>query len=451
MSSVTAPARPAATETEPDARGLLASFTSVDDVLEAVRQLKSRGLRQIDVHSPHPIHGLDDALGLKGSPLPWGAIAGASVGLGGGLWMAWWMNAVDYPFLISGKPLFSLIPSLPVAFELAILLAAFAVFGGTILFGGLPKLANPRFRVPAFARATNDRYLLAVADPAAAGDPQAVRQLLEEAGAVGLDPIPEVDPQERRVPRAIWMGAAVLFVLALIPPALIARARHATSTTPRLSFVNDMDHQPKFKAQSVSDLFADGRSMRPQVSGTVARGDLREDDRYYLGREPDAVASDPASTVAIPVRTTVPPGEQGSAAADVRPSDSAVVWVSEFPLEVDEALIRRGQQRYGIFCATCHGQGGDGDGLVTLRALELEQGTWVKPTSLHAEPIRQQPVGQLYNSISNGVRKMPGYASQIPVRDRWAIVAYVRALQKTRTASILDVPEDVRPTLREMN
>ena len=131
--------------------------------------------------------------------------------------------------------------------------------------------------------------------------------------------------------------------------------------------------------------------------------------------------------------------------------ETTVAWVTDFPLDVDETLIRRGQQRYGIFCATCHGQGGDGDGLVTLRALELEQGTWVKPTSLHAEPIREQPVGQLYNAISNGVRKMPGYASQIPVRDRWAIVAYVRALHRTRTSSIEDVPEDIRPNLREMN
>ena len=88
---------------------------------------------------------------------------------------------------------------------------------------------------------------------------------------------------------------------------------------------------------------------------------------------------------------------------------------------------------------------------MTLRALELEQGTWVKPTSLHAEPIREQPVGQLYNTIANGVRKMPGYASQIPVRDRWAIVSYLRALQKTRTATADQVPADVLPNMRELN
>ena len=168
--------------------------------------------------------------------------------------------------------------------------------------------------------------------------------------------------------------------------------------------------------------------MRPQVAGTVARDDLREDDQYYLGRN----------------------SEYGGLAANAAEKDSDG-WVTAFPLTVDESLIRRGRERYQIFCATCHGQGGDGDGLVTLRALELEQGTWVKPTSLHAEPIRGQPVGRLFNSISNGVRKMPGYASQIPVRDRWVIVAYVRALQRTRTATSADVPSEILPNMRELN
>lgn len=459
MSSVTAPppspAPPA--QAEPTSRGLVASFSSVDAVLQAVRLVRDQGLRRVDVHSPHPIHGLDDALGLKGSPLPWGAIAGAAVGFGGGVWMAWWMNAIDYPFLISGKPLFSIIPSLPVAFELAILLSAFAVVGGTLLFGGLPRLSNPRFRVPAFSRATNDRYLLAVDAADEQFEADRLQPLLRQAGAESVDHIPVDDPTAAKVPRALWMAAAVLLVLALIPPVLIARARTSTSTKPRLSFVSDMDHQPKFKAQSASRLFADGRSMRPQVSGTVAKGDLRADDRYYLGREPvavDAAVADPPAaegSQTAAMLTRVLDVASGSVPDDGPPPQAAVDWVTEFPLAVDESLIRRGQQRYGIFCATCHGQGGEGDGLVTLRALELEQGTWVRPTSLHAEPIRNQPVGQLFNSISNGVRKMPGYASQIPVRDRWAIVAYVRALQRTRTASSSDVPEDILPNLREIN
>ena len=428
MSTVAPPRPEAVPEIESESNGLVASFNSVDTVLEAVRVLRSGGIERIDVHSPHPIHGLDDALGLKGSPLPWGAIAGAAIGLGSGIWMAWWMNAVDYPFIISGKPLFSIIPSLPIAFELAILFAAFAVFGGAIAFGGMPKLANQKFRIPSFARATDDRYVLAVDSRDKCFDLVGTRALLDEVGGEGVTDIPPVATSEKRIPRTVWMAAAVLCVLALVPAVLIAKARNSTSTKPRLSFVSDMDHQPKFKPQTTSSFFTDGRSMRPQVAGTVARDDLREDDQYYLGRN----------------------SGHGGLAANAAEKDSDG-WVTAFPLTVDESLIRRGRERYQIFCATCHGQGGDGDGLVTLRALELEQGTWVKPTSLHAEPIRGQPVGRLFNSISNGVRKMPGYASQIPVRDRWGIVAYVRALQRTRAATSADVPSEILPNMRELN
>jgi mono/diheme cytochrome c family protein len=110
--------------------------------------------------------------------------------------------------------------------------------------------------------------------------------------------------------------------------------------------------------------------------------------------------------------------------------------------------MKRGQQRYNIYCAPCHGLAGEGDGLVAKRAQELQQGTWAfPPTSLHSEAVRPQPVGQLFNTITNGVRKMPAYGAQISVQDRWAIVLYVRALQRTQNAR----PEDVPPeTLKAM-
>lgn len=429
MSTLVEPVPEATPDTEARSGGLLASFSTAKSVLTAVKTLRDAGYRGIDVHSPHPIHGLDDALALKGSPLPWAAMIGAAIGLGGGMWMAWWMNAVDYPFIISGKPMFSVLPSLPVSFELAILLAAFGVFGCTLLFGGLPNFANQKFRVPEFARATDDRFLLAIDADDEHFDEEKTRALLEQSGGSQIAEIPAIDPRDTKLPRPILLVAAVLAVAALIPPVLIAKARSTTSTTPRVSFISDMDHQPKFKAQTTNSLFADGRSMRPQVAGTIARGDLREDDALYLGLVTNLDID----------------------GAEAKDADQKPNWVTEFPLAVDEQFIRRGKQRYEIYCSVCHGIGGDGDGLATLRALELEQGTWVKPTSLHAEPVRKQPVGQLYHTIANGVRKMPGYAAQIPVKDRWAIVAYLRALQKTRTGTVDDVPKNVLPNMRELN
>ena len=119
------------------------------------------------------------------------------------------------------------------------------------------------------------------------------------------------------------------------------------------------------------------------------------------------------------------------------------------PLPITTDLMDRGRQRFNIYCATCHGRVGDGDGLVSRRALGLQQGTWIPPLSLHNETVINQPVGQLYNTITNGIRKMPSYGDQISVEDRWAIVLYVRALQRSQNASFgEDVPDDMQQRLR---
>jgi mono/diheme cytochrome c family protein len=172
-----------------------------------------------------------------------------------------------------------------------------------------------------------------------------------------------------------------------------------------------MDNQGRYKAQQLNTWFADTRAMRLPVAGTVARGELRADDHYYRGIQDDDYAS-------------------------------------EFPMQLTASLLARGRQRYDIHCAPCHGMAGYGDGIVARRADRLEQGTWVAPASLHVEPAYSRPVGHLYNTITNGIRSMPGYASQIPVEDRWAIVSYLKALQRSQRADLEDVPPDERQSLR---
>ena len=113
--------------------------------------------------------------------------------------------------------------------------------------------------------------------------------------------------------------------------------------------------------------------------------------------------------------------------------------------------MQRGRERYEIFCATCHGLAGDGDGITSELAFEREEPTWVPPLSVHNPTVRQQPVGQIFKTISEGIRTMPGYRSQIPVEDRWAIVLYVRALQRSRHATIDDVSDpDKRAELEKL-
>lgn len=211
-----------------------------------------------------------------------------------------------------------------------------------------------------------------------------------------------------------WLTAIVVILVALswIPVALALRARVVKKTEPRIHIIPDMDNQPKVKAQSRFMLFADRRGMRPPVEGTVARGSLIGNPSLELGKTAD---------------------------------DG---WVETIPVDVSMSLLERGRQRYDIFCAPCHGLSGYGDGMVARRADQLQEGTWTPPTSFHTDLIRERPAGHIYNTISNGIRNMPAYGSQIPVDDRWAIVAYVRALQRSQNATIDDVPADLQAQLR---
>jgi len=208
------------------------------------------------------------------------------------------------------------------------------------------------------------------------------------------------------MPRWVFSVLVVLAALSLLPFACIYRARHARSPLPRIHIVQGMDNQPRYKSQQVNPFFADTREERPLVAGTVARGHLDEDDGLARGLR------------------------NGT-------------WIETFPVPVTETLLKRGSERFQIYCAPCHGLAGYGNGIVALRADRLQEGTWVPPSSLHAATVLARPVGHLFNSITNGVRTMASYGSQIPVNDRWAIVAYVRALQRSRytPATVLTAEE----------
>jgi len=216
-----------------------------------------------------------------------------------------------------------------------------------------------------------------------------------------------------QLPRPLIYIGLILVALSLVPMACIVKNwNDPTKTSTRIQIIPDMDTQPKFKAQSTNAFFADGRGARPWPEGTVARDLLRADDRYYRGLEPDSS------------------------------------YTNTFPMPVTEALLARGRERYDVYCATCHGLGGAGDGVTHRRAEQLQQGTWTPPTDLASETVVARPHGHLYNSITNGIRNMPAYGHQISPEDRWAIVAYVRALQRARNASLDDVPEEHRRNLR---
>lgn len=166
---------------------------------------------------------------------------------------------------------------------------------------------------------------------------------------------------------------------------------------------SDMHVQPRYNPLDPSAFFDDGRSARPEVPGTVARGQLRVDEHLYRGK----VGGKEAET---------------------------------FPFPVTRAVLERGRNRFNIFCTPCHGYAGDGRGMIVQRGFP-------PPPSYHIDRLRQAPPGHFYSVITNGFGAMYSHAARIAPEDRWAIAAYIRALQLSQHATLADVPESERSKL----
>lgn len=203
----------------------------------------------------------------------------------------------------------------------------------------------------------------------------------------------------------------LLFAVALTIS--IAGFRGMRSTQPPLVVFPDMDVQAKYKPQAASKFFADGRTDRPAPAGTVPRGRgiaadpdfLRADDAHYAGKAAD-----------------------GS-------------FVKGFPIAVTETMIRRGQNRYEIYCAPCHGTNGDGQGITKAYGM-------VATPTYHDDRLRQMAEGELFNTITHGKNTMSPYADKLSPDERWAVIAYVRALQRAHNAKLDDVPLEKRGELK---
>lgn len=517
-------------DNEKKIHGFTAEFSTVDTLLAACRRVRDAGYTKTDAYTPFPVHGVDEALGIKPTGLPFIALAGGLTGTTIALAMQIWMNGIDYRYIISGKPFISLPAFIPVSFELTILLASFGAFFGMLALNRLPRFSNPMFTNPRFDAATDDKFFLYIdaADPRY--DADGVQGLLGDLGASSIDEVVE-DNSSNVLPKPFLAIVAALALLSVVPLLVVARMRVTTSSSPRFHVFYDMDLSPSKDAQQTTTLFADSRVMRPDVIGTIARSQTGFSADFYTGVDVEELAKvDPVRAAYLvrhnaqppageqppaeetqaaeqpvgqdpapqqegggepPVEVTPPPaaeeaavvteeaateqepatdkqetaaGNSGEATAenadDAPANDAPAVevaatpvdntpWLKENPLEVDRETLLLGQKQFNIYCAVCHGQDGAGNGLVNLRAQRILATSWVPPSSMHQTTLYQDvyPDGKLFNTITNGIRKMPGYAGQINAHDRWAIVAYVRALQLSRDASESDVPLDQRPAI----
>ncbi|NLS95451.1 MAG: DUF3341 domain-containing protein [Planctomycetaceae bacterium] len=406
---------------------VLGRFDTAAGLKAAAEKVRDEGYRKWDSHSPFPVHGIERAMGIRPTILPLLVFGAGLTGAIVAMFLQWWTNAVDYPFLISGKPFFSVPANIPVAFELIILFSALTAFGGALILNQLPQFHHPVFASEAFRRATSDGFFISIE----AGDPKfderKTAAFLESIGAaVELCRVPAAKPA---IPKAIPWAITFVAALALLPPLGVAWYRASVKREPRIHPLHDMAFQPKYKAQSENDRFADRRAMRPPVAGTIAQGGLMLDTALFQGK------------------------------------DSEGNYVADLPVPVEESVMLRGRERFNIYCAPCHGYSGglpegaagDGDprswdGMVSIRASQRAltgDGTWTPPRALHSDYVQDQPDGKLFETITagvnnQGVQSMPGYAKQISVEDRWAIILYLRAIGRSRNAAADDVPETQR-------
>jgi mono/diheme cytochrome c family protein len=251
----------------------------------------------------------------------------------------------------------------------------------------------------------------------------------------------------RKPPRWMVYIAIVAVVASWIPLAVIFLARYKTSTSPRIHIFQDMDSQVHYRPQEQNPVFQDKRAMRPLIPGTIARGKLLNDDHYFAG----------FTMAAAPAGGGAGTGGGGGDAGGNAPGPAAQFY-ADYPAQVQrilddpqraEQFLRRGQERYNIYCALCHAPDGYGQGAIHIRADTLARNgvqgmAWVQPRSLHEEEVLARPNGHLFNTITNGIRNMGGYGAQIHTEDRWAIVAYIRTLQFAQRARGDAVPPEQR-------
>ena len=372
---------------------VLGLFDSADALMSGIHDIRGKKLGKLEAYTPYPIHGIDDALGLRRSPV--GAmvmvmgILGAITAFG----FEYWISAVDYPIVTGGKAPWSWEAFVPIMFEVTVLFATFTSgLGMLFLLNKLPFFGHPVLASKSIAQITRDKFALAVetqANNSHTFDVEGVEAALKTAGAASVEAL--IGPNEEE---PIFSSAFVLRALGGISISCLVAGFLMYWTIKLFPVLPPMSHmldQPRLIPQQASHFFKDGHGMRQPVSGTVARGYLP------LG----ITTQDEASGLAN-------------------------------PLPRSEQVLAVGKQKFTERCAACHGALATGVGSLTAVY-------GAKPANLQSQQIRDYPDGKIYWVIVNGKNAMPSHAADLSVDQRWAVVHYVRALQRAQNAKDEDV------------
>lgn len=368
-----------------------ALFDTPDDIIRAAKAVSEKGYTKFDVNTPYPVHGMDAAMKLPPSKLGFVTLFAGLGGMSLALLMMWWMMAIDYPIIIGGKPFFPLPAFIPITFELTVLLATLTTVGALLFFFfKLPNNKHPLHDTNYMKNVSSDKYGICIEAIDPKFNENEIKDLFTSLHASLIEPI-YFDDEEISFKTKVAEPKFLVFLAAVAVFVSVSAYLHLNQLLYIVPF-SWMSDQEKAVVQETNEIFENGLTMQNPVEGSVARGFLP----YPFKNKPD---------------------------------DAGKLLVNPLIPNVENLAV--GKEKYDIYCSPCHGYLGEGDSRL--------RGQFPNPPSLHSEKLRTWSDGRIYHVITEGQNVMPSYRSQLTRQERWAVVNYLRVLQRSLNAKETDL------------
>jgi hypothetical protein len=371
---------------------VLGLFDSAQRLVDAIPSVKSRVMGRLEAYSPYPIHGIDKILDQRKSPLAAMVFIMGAIGAIAALAFELWTSGIDYPIITAGKPYFSWEAFVPIMFEVLVLFACFtAGLGMLLLLNRLPFFRHPMLRAQAMPLITRDKFALAIEADGNALDVDTATTALREAGAESIEILYEPEAPPLLSPQFLLRTLGAITLACIVAGiATYEGIKFFPASIPMQYMLN----QPRLDPQQENRFFKDGFGMRMPVAGTIAHGHIP-----YTMKDQKS-----AGVVVNPLPRTAP-------------------------------VLKTGRQHFTTFCSVCHGVLGDGK-------TSLTAAYQAKPANLNSQTFREYPDGMIYHTIVMGKNSMKPYAAELNPDERWAIIHYIRALQRAYNAKDEDIPKE---------
>jgi mono/diheme cytochrome c family protein len=365
-----------------------ALFDTADDIIRASKETIKAGYKKFDTNTPYPVHGIDRAMGLGPSKIGYFTLIYGLAGAAIAFAFMTWVTSVDYPLVIGGKPFFTWPAFVPITFEITVLSAAVLTVVTLIaIYFRFPTIGHPVHDTNYMKKVSSDKFGLQIAAIDSKFSESEIKAFLERLGGQEIEVIYHDEQGEQKVLTPRFLGV-IFGTILLTAGGTYFTLNHLIYMHP----FNWMENQDKVYLQDRSKFYADQYSMRMPVEGSVARGFIPYE---YTGM-PDSVVKHLAN-----------------------------------PLPVSKEVLDKGKMRFDTYCSPCHGYFGKGDARLNNQ--------FPNPPTLHSEKVRNWADGNIYNVITNGQNVMPPYYWSVTREDRWAIVHYIRALQRSQNAPDSDL------------